>query len=292
METQVIKMTQSQINQLKKEYQNFDINYKVQYTQFQIKGPDFTITAYNSGKVVFQAQDLSKITSVKPTQIKEKQAIKIYDTFPMAGSDESGKGDYFGPLVVCAAIITEKDYPYVQELFVRDSKTLSENELNDIAPKLMKLLKYNLQVLDNESYNQLYEKYPNINILTAILHNKAFVALDKSYGLPETTVIDEFASAKNYFNYLKDEPVVFKNLIFEKKAEPKCLAVAAASIIATYTYKKEILKMRSHFNFDFPFNKNLIDLKAKEFVQEFGKKELSKVAKLHFTNTQRIISEH
>ena len=88
-----IKMNTQQINQLKQDYQHADFRYDIQYTLFQVKDDGVTITAYQSGKVVFAGKNASMHAAkygVKTEPIKPTVA-----SFPMSGSDEVGTGDYF-----------------------------------------------------------------------------------------------------------------------------------------------------------------------------------------------------
>lgn len=286
METKVIKMSQFEINQLKRRYNRSTFRYDVPHTHFQIKGSDFTITAYKSGKVVYQAEDLS----LHLPNIEKKQTVDP-NTKSMSGSDEVGTGDYFGPITVCAVIIEANDYDKIPIDKIMDSKLMKDETILEIAPILTQNLKYSLLTLDNQKYNEVH-KTNNINAIKAKLHNQAFLHLKKKYDLPSINIIDQFTPKNLYYNYLKGEKEVFNDLIFETKAESKYLAVACGAIIARYAFLKALEAMSLEFNFDFPKGAGAhVDEKGREFVKIHGPESLNRVAKVHFKNTERILDQ-
>ncbi|HZJ87142.1 MAG TPA: ribonuclease HIII [Erysipelothrix sp.] len=288
MDTKVIKMSYEEIQDLKRKYQHSRINYNVAHTHFQIKGSDFTITAYKSGKVVFQAADLS----LHLTGIETKNEKKPINTKVMSGSDEVGTGDYFGPVTVCAVYLEEEDYDYLPLHKIRDTKEISDDLVYELAPMLIDNTKHSLLILNNEKYN-IIQKTNNLNQIKAKLHNQAFVHLDNKYGLPKVNIIDQFTPKDLYYRYLQGEEKIIDTLIFETKAENKYLAVACAAIIARYAFLETLRALEEKYDFIFPKGSGkIVDIKGKEFVEKFGEKELRKVAKLHFKNTERILTEH
>ncbi|NMB18268.1 MAG: ribonuclease HIII [Erysipelothrix sp.] len=284
METQVVKMTPTEIKQLKSRYQTCEFRYDIAHTHYQIRGSDFVITAYKSGKVVFQAEDLS----LHLPNIKQKKETTY--SLPMSGSDEVGTGDYFGPITVCAAIVEEKDLKNIPVNRIIDSKEINDEVIREIAPTLIKHLKHSLLILRNQKYNEIHQKH-NINAIKAKLHNQAFLHLETKYGTPKVNILDQFTPEKTYFNYLKDEKEVFRNLIFETKAENKYIAVACGAIIARYAFLLEFDRLSDEYNFKFPKGAGKkVDEKAREFVEIHGPDSLYKVAKYHFKNTERILN--
>ncbi len=127
--------------------------------------------------------------------------------------------------------------------------------------------------------------------MKAMLHNQAFTNLNKQVKLPKLAIIDQFTPKDLYFKYLKDETVIYEDLIFETKAESKYLAVAVASIIARFAFNVALMQMSKHYNFNFLSGANpKVDKNAQDFVNKYSIKELNKVAKVHFSNTKRLKS--
>lgn len=96
---------------------------------------------------------------------------------------KSGTGDYFGPVVVCAALVTAEDLPLLQQLGVTDSKLLSDDAIRTCAPKLTAALRYSVLILDDDTYNRVHE-HDNMVAIKCKLHNQAYVHLQRKAGRP------------------------------------------------------------------------------------------------------------
>ena len=278
-----LKLDDKQINLLTKLYEEYqDPNIKSIYVQYLYRMQDCVISVYKSGKTVFQGQQADYYASV----FTSKDSVSEH-----AGSDEVGTGDYYGPVCVCACIVHQKDEALLNKLAIRDSKALMDQQILEIAPKLMKALDYSLLILDNKKYNQIYG-HNNLNVIKAKMHNQAYINLTKKYQLPTKIIIDQFTPEANYYRYLKDEPKIIDGITFETKAEDKYLAVACASMIARYGFLQALKNMEDHYEWIFPKGAGkAVDENAKAFVNKFGKDKLKLVAKLNFKNTTRVLNE-
>ena len=278
-----LKLDDKQINLLTKLYEEYqDPNIKSIYVQYLYRMQDCVVSVYKSGKTVFQGQQADYYASV----FTSKDSVSEH-----AGSDEVGTGDYYGPVCVCACIVHKKDEALLNKLAIRDSKALMDQQILEIAPKLMKALDYSLLILDNKKYNQIYG-HNNLNVIKAKMHNQAYINLTKKYQLPTKIIIDQFTPEANYYRYLKDEPKIIDGITFETKAEDKYLAVACASMIARYGFLQALKNMEDHYEWIFPKGAGkAVDENAKAFVNKFGKDKLKLVAKLNFKNTTRVFNE-
>ena len=103
--------------------------------------------------------------------------MKQPDLFPTQkghiGTDESGKGDYFGPLVVAGVFLPDEQQNVLTELGVKDSKRHSDNRVRELADILKKGYKHSLVVIGPEKYNELYLKLRNLNKILAWAHSRA-----------------------------------------------------------------------------------------------------------------------
>ena len=274
---------------------------KPQYTLWQLKTSEVTITAYQSGKVVFQGKDVSWLVDEEDTQKEASKRAKTNKTasvskttsqFPQAGSDEVGTGDYLGPLVVAAAIVpNEKIASQLEALHITDSKAMTDAFIRQVAPKIAKLLPYCVIVLSNERYNALYNPQSmNLNKLKAQAHNQAYLRLQKKGNpIPNLAVVDQFCAPRLYFSYLKDSKEVFQALHFETKAESKYPAVAAASVLARFAFLQAMDQLEKQYGMSFAKGGGQkATQSAQEFVDKYGKDQLKYVAKLHFINATRL----
>lgn len=282
-----------------------------QYAVFQANEADTVVTLYESGKVVFQGvsadidaemwkqmeQNLNpgKIVEVKNSEKKEKKDKKddfidpkIYKANSI-GSDEVGKGDYFGPIVVTAAYVSKDNIPLLEELGVTDSKKLTDDKILEIVPKLIKEIKYDSIILRNKEYNDNYNNNINMNKIIAILHNKVLNNMKNKNVDYEYIIVDEFAKPFVYFNYLKEVPNIVKNITFITNAESKSLSVACASLISRYIFLKEFDKLGDELGFFLPKGAgSQVDEIGIKIVKKHGIDKLNDIAKINFKNTEKI----
>lgn len=287
MSTVSITCTKEQIDAIYQRYPMAEKRKTPAYAHWQIKLSDCVITAYESGKVVFQGEGADfHAEAYTLKQTKPQSNINI--NYPQCGSDEVGTGDYFGPICVCAAYVSEKDVSWLTQLGIQDSKAMKDDYILEIGAQLMERLVHSLLILDNQTYNQVHLDN-NMVAIKCKLHNQAFVHLKRKLPkMPEAIIVDQFVKAESYYRYLRQEQEVIGKIHFETKAENKYAAVAAASVIARYAFLKSFEAMCK--TYDFPFIKGAsakVDQNICDFVKLHGKAELNKVAKLHFANTKK-----
>ena len=295
MSTKTICLSKEEQFALKEKFKDAKVCKTPPYAQFQLKVEGCTITAYTSGKVVFQGNDADFYADgytcvTKSKKKKEHPAPTQAEIYPQCGSDEVGTGDYFGPVTVCATCVTQEDCDFLRELEIQDSKAITDERIRELGPQLTKRLTYSLLVLNNEKYNAIHPNY-NMVAIKSRLHNQAFVHLQrKLQGLPKFCIIDQFVQAKSYYRYLNNVNDVVYDIHFETKAENKYLSVAAGSIIARYAFLLAFDKMCEQYDFDFPKGAgSKVDQAITLFVKRYGEEELHKVAKLHFANTKKAL---
>lgn len=282
------------------------------YAVFQAEEAGTVITLYTSNKVMFQGENakedallwqefnkgndaISEIMNEdKEEGYKNKEdsnSITLPSDITSIGSDEVGTGDYFGPIVVTASYVKKEDIPYLESLGIRDSKKMLDEHILKIVPKIKDKVKHCTIILNNSDYNKVYSSDMNMNKIKALLHNKALYSLVKDNVDYDYIVIDEFASEKNYFGYLKDAKNVVRNVTFMTKAEDKVMSVAVSSIISRYVFIKEINKMGNELNILIPKGaSSIVDDAGIMIVKKYGKEKLREIAKLNFSNTNRILN--
>ena len=270
----------------------------VPYARWSAKVSDTTITAYNSGKVLFQGNDLSWLEDESPAKSASgaKKASKsvsaLQDQVPSAGSDEVGTGDYFGPLTVASVLVeTLEQAEALKKMGITDSKQLKDSFIRKAAPKIKELVPFSVQVLDPIHYNSTWRKPDrNLNWIKTMMHNQAYLNLKaKGYNLPKLMVVDQFCVPSSFRKYVRDAKEIVEGLHFETKAESKYIAVAAASVLARNAFLEYWDKMEEKY--DFHFEKGggaAVDACAARFVEEHGWQEMSSVANMHFANTDKV----
>ena len=208
--------------------------------------------------------------------------------FPRIGADESGKGDYFGPLVVASFYLKEETLPQLDKLGVTDSKTLSDRKIQSIAGVLERLAPHEVRVLVPEAYNPIYDKIRNINTLLSQEHGACISTLASAEHVrPKSIIVDRYSVKTKPLEDAIRVPKAPK-LITETKGE-RDPAVAAASILARAAFVKGLGDLSSEYGVTFPLGAGAPVLKAgKAFVRDFGRDALRGVAKVHFKTTEQL----
>lgn len=277
------------------------------YAVFQADTGDTIVTLYESGKAMFQGvsadieadmwesigKDKDNIDYFMDTPKKEekKEEMTLPINISSVGSDEVGTGDYYGPIVVTASYVNKDDIHFLTELGVKDSKKLSDEQILKIVPKIIKKIKYKTIMLSNKEYNEKYGKDMNMNKIKAVLHNKVLTEMVKDNDY-DYIVVDQFEPESSYYNHLSEVPNPLKGITFITKAEDKCLSVACSSLISRYIFIKEIDKLGDKYGIFLPKGANYyVEDVGIKLVEKYGLNILKEVAKLNFSNTDRILKE-
>ncbi|MGL5541645.1 MAG: ribonuclease HIII [Erysipelotrichaceae bacterium] len=263
------------------------------YALYQIALVGCTITAYQSGKVVFQGEDAAFYAE----GMKHKASVPKGNTapqyaFPMSGSDEVGTGDYFGPVVVVACTVSQALYETLKDLEIQDSKKMNDATILQLVPTILSKIPHSKLILDPHKYNQVHLT-TNMNAIKAKMHNQAYLHLAKKLNAyPPNIIIDQFCAPNLYFRYLQHDPEVVQTIHFETKAESKYFAVALASVLARYYFLLAFQAMCERY--DFPFKKGAsaqVDEQIRQYVERHGVAALDAVAKTHYANTKKALGD-
>ena len=306
--TKVIRVDNDTKKLMNEFYKDMKRDKTPPYAVFQADTGDTIVTLYESGKAMFQGvsadieagmwesirkdkDNIDYFMDTKDTKIKKEDQVDIPSDIASVGSDEVGTGDYYGPIVVTASFVSKDNIPFLTELGVRDSKKLSDEQILKIVPKIIKKIPYKTIMLSNKEYNDNYGKDMNMNKIKAVLHNKVLTEMVKDNDY-DYIVVDQFEPEKSYYNHLSDVPNPLKGITFITKAEDKCLSVAVSSLISRYIFIKEIDKLGDKYGIFLPKGANYyVEDVGIKLVNKYGEKVLHDVAKLNFSNTDRILKE-
>lgn len=262
------------------------------------KSKKVNVSVYTSGKLLIQGKGTKEFIEFvleplvfkkieigyqdivqKPTEQKDGYKEKI-------GCDESGKGDYFGPLVVAAAYLKSENLQKIRDLGVQDSKKITDKKISSIYPKLIKFVDYETLILMPEKYNELFAKMKNLNRILAWSHATAIENLYKKVNC-KNILLDKFA--KEYLvQNLIDSKLPGIKITQRTKAESDP-AVAAASIIARQYYLTRLKQLGEEYGVTLPKGAGRqVDEAGSVILKNHPPEILAKVAKTHFKNTQKI----
>ncbi|CDE39418.1 ribonuclease HIII [Firmicutes bacterium CAG:321] len=306
--TKVIRVDNDTKKLMNEFYKDMKRDKTPPYAVFQADTGDTIVTLYESGKAMFQGvsadieagmwesirkdkDNIDYFMDTKDTKIKKEDQVDIPSDIASVGSDEVGTGDYYGPIVVTASFVSKDNIPFLTELGVRDSKKLSDEQILKIVPKIIKKIPYKTIMLSNKEYNDNYGKNMNMNKIKAVLHNKVLTEMVKDNDY-DYIVVDQFEPEKSYYNHLSDVPNPLKGITFITKAEDKCLSVAVSSLISRYIFIKEMDKLGDKYGIFLPKGANYyVEDVGIKLVNKYGEKILHDIAKLNFSNTDRILKE-
>ena len=265
---------------------------KPQYTLFQARKTGVTCTLYESLKLTVQGRNMKELLEffIEPEILKSPEytyrkelAIESLDKRARIGVDEAGKGDYFGPLCVAGVMADEQGLYKLIELGVRDSKTLSDEQIRKLAEKIRKAFPYHVLVLRPKKYNELYASFHNLNSLLAWGHATVIERLVEQTGV-NRALIDKFANESVVENALRKKRL---KISLEQRVRGEAdVVVAAASILARWAFVEFLEETGKKFGVSLPKGAaaHVVEA-ARRFVREQGREALGEVAKLHFKIT-------
>ncbi len=265
----------------------------VPHARFSAKGDGVVVTLYTSGKLVVQGADpgmFAERYAPEAAAVKAKAKAKKSAPAPQpvapdtvtVGSDECGKGDFLGPLVVCAARMTPEDAAELLGAGVMDSKALDDKKALALGAYLRERLEHCVVRLDPAEYNPRWRASGNLNELLGDMHAEALRSVTQS---GDHVIIDKFAREELMETRLDDLEI---SLLQRTKGEEE-LCVAAASIIAREAFLVGMDELSSEWGVKLRKGAGPpADEAAREFFRSFGADRLSEVAKIHFKNMQRV----
>ncbi|MDD5707087.1 MAG: ribonuclease HIII [Kiritimatiellae bacterium] len=277
-------------------------NYRpvsVPHTDIAVEGADCRVNLYTSGKLLIQGKGTEDfvVFVLEPNVLMQatlgyEEVLNPEATAPHMGIDESGKGDFFGPLVVSAAYTDPVLSKTMQQIGVKDCKKLSDKQVFAIGAKLRDLLgrnRYSLVAIGPETYNRLYAKIRNVNRLLAWAHARAIENLLNTVPSCPRAVADQFGATHQIERALmqKGRAIVLEQ---HHKAESD-IAVAAASVLAREGFLYALQRMSKEYDLAVPKGaSDAVRQTAGELVRRHGPAILLKAAKCHFRTTDLVLA--
>jgi len=204
------------------------------------------------------------------------------------GTDESGKGDFFGPLVIAGFFMPDGQEGALRELGVKDSKRTSDKRAREIAGILRTGYVCSVVAIGPEKYNELYEKFRNLNRLLAWGHARAIEnILERVDG--DRAVTDQFGDKSLVLDALMKKGRSIE-LVQQPRAEED-MAVAAASILARAEFLDRLKVLSRDAGVELPKGAApIVEEAGVRLVNALGSEALGRFAKLHFKTTARVLA--
>lgn len=271
--------------------QGFEIS-KPPYTIFSAKKKGVSCTLYESGKLMVQGKEMSEFMEfylepqILGTFNFTYQDLDI-DMTSRIGIDESGKGDFFGPLCVAGVQAEGAAIAKLKQLGVKDSKNLSDSSIIKIGNKIRAEFVHHVVKINPAKYNELYAQFKNLNHLLAWGHATTIEQLVARTQCTQV-IVDQFADERVVLRALKRKKMEI-NLTQRHRAEED-LVVAAASILARQTFIESLAQLSEKYKMELPKGASAKTIQAgKKLVQEYGSEVLEQTAKMHFKTLDVIL---
>ncbi len=276
-------------------------NYRtreVPYTHAAVEGSNVQIALYTSGKCVVQGKGAAEWVefTLEPEILGEARVgyENVHDPAanqPHMGIDESGKGDFFGPLVIAAAYVDAGIVERFRELNVRDSKTITSDKVaHDLAEKIIDVLgkRYAIVTIGPAAYNRMYGKMKNVNTLLAWGHARAIENLLEIVPECPRALSDQFGPSHRIEKALMEKGKRIK-LDQRPKAESDP-AVAAASILARAGFLRALQQMGKKYGVTIPKGASAqTQAVAAGLIAQHGPGVLMETCKGHFKTADQVL---
>jgi ribonuclease HIII len=263
------------------------------------------VVYYQSGKLTVQGKGTEDfIRFILEPEILKKATLGYEEILnpdllkPRIGIDESGKGDFFGPLCVAGVYVNETVLKSWQGAGVRDSKRVTSDaqiaRLDELIRKTAGCV-VEVVTIGNPAYNRLYEKMKSVNKVLAWGHARVLENLlrdrRRMVPPPERAISDQFSSDKGTLERALMGLGRGVEFVQHHKAESD-LAVAAASIVARHAFVSKLKALGERFSVELPKGGGAqADVAAALFVENVGAEKLGEVSKLHFRNAFRALGK-
>ena len=203
------------------------------------------------------------------------------------GVDESGKGDFFGPLCVAGVLVDEKSEKIFIDAGIKDSKKITDKKIIELEKIIKANAVHSVVTISNPKYNELYSKIKNLNKLLAWGHARVIENICE-HNTCDYAVSDQFGDENLIKSALmkNGRNIELRQMV---RAESADIAVAAASILARATYVHKMEELEKTYGIKFQKGcSDLVKTVAKEFISKYGKDKLSDVCKTHFKTFKEV----
>ncbi len=275
-----MSLSKNQVTLLLEMYSAYEVEHNNAHLSFKGTKDNVDILIYKTGSLVLQGDYKEELK-----RIKTRLGLV---NFSAIGSDEVGTGDLFGPVVVCSAYVPKEQIETLEQMGVRDSKSMTDKKIIELAPKLTKMLTHSILILKPEKYNEMVRRGFNMNKIKAFLHNQAIILTTRKVEKEVPVIVDQFCAPRIYYDYLDGEANVYKNISFYTNAESIHISVAAASIIARYAFLAKMQQFSKYIGLRLTKGAGKkADEQLVKIYHEKGYQALLPITKLNFRNLKK-----
>ncbi len=271
------------------------------YAHWRAKSGKSNVVAYQSGRLTVQGPEMAELVqfTLEPEILKEArfgyeselaQQENPAMFQPHAGIDESGKGDFFGPLVIACCYSNAEIANKLLAAGVTDSKAIGSDKRIAVLAKLIRETvqeRYSVVAIGPEAYNRMYASFQNLNRLLAWGHAKALENLLEKVPDCPRAISDQFARKDNVLRALQQRG---RAIVLEQHPRAETdIAVAAASILARDEFVRRLETLGRPYGIELPKGAGPKVLqRGRELLAKAGRESLPQVAKMHFKTSAQL----
>ena len=277
------------------EEKGFEFVDKKPHTLYCARNQNTFIAVYEKGpKILVQGKGASDFVEfVLEGQILEVGSVhkdKLADFRPHFGVDESGKGDFLGPLVIAGVYADKESAQWLSSLGIMDSKRIqSKAKIFRLAEKIQQNPKivFKVILISPRRYNEMYEEFQNLNSLLAWGHSQTYASLAELVPDCHYALSDQFANRKVLESFMKKKKL--KLILEQRHRAEEDIIVASASILARHSFLKWMNAKTRSTGIDFALGASEKVIEAgKHLKKKYGKENLQEYVKMHFKTLQEI----
>lgn len=276
---------------------NYKLKPAIQYVKVAAEGEHFSVQLYTSGKCLVQGRGAEDfVLFVMEPEILQAASVGYQallhpeSVSPHIGSDESGKGDFFGPLVTSAVYVERDTAEKLAQCGVQDCKKLSDAKCLSLANEIRAIVgkgRYSFVMMRPETYNRLHASMKNVNLMLAWAHARGIENVLESVPDCPRAVADQFGNERLIKNALMEKG---RKIVLEQhhRAESD-IAVAAASVLARAAFLHELKVAGERLGVALPkgCSSNVKEV-ARELVARHGREIIGTIAKTSFKTANEI----
>ncbi len=264
------------------------------YSIFSAKKKGLSVTLYESGKLMVQGKAIAEFMEfyLEPEILNSfnySHPEAYVDKQPRIGVDEAGKGDFFGPLCVASAYADSEQVIKLVKLGVKDSKTMSDKKVLDMAKIIRSLCVHHTIRIGPEKYNELYQKFGNLNHLLAWGHATCIKELVEKTACTNV-IIDQFASKTIVPQALKRYQL--EVMLTQRHRAEEDVVVAAAACLARAAFLERLAALGKQFEIELPKGASQKTIQTGiKIARKLGPDGLAKVSKKHFKTFDDVMQQ-
>ncbi|MFG0319645.1 MAG: ribonuclease HIII [Planctomycetota bacterium JB042] len=265
------------------------------YAEWEAVGSDVRATFYGKRrKLLIQGQGtgglLRRLAGVLPATEPAPERTEARVDGPTIGTDEAGKGDYFGSLAVAGCLVGPDDVEWLRAAGVKDSKLLSDASIEIQEGKILSRIPTEVVELAPPEYGEAHRETRNVNVILGRAHAEVIRRLLARGDGVKRIVVDRFGSNHHVLKPLGKVPKGTEMLLVPRaESNP---AVAAASVVARATFVRSLRRLSDACGVDLlPGASAEVERVARKVAAVGGRALLGTVAKLHFKTTERVLAD-